>query len=121
MPSMNLPNVLPKVSHWQPSRSGTGFATEYEDIQQSISNILETPLGSNPLRPDFGSNVNLYIDWPTNRARPHLVRETVEAIKRWEKRVTVTKVIVTSDLEHTTIRPYFVLADGVERFVEVQF
>lgn len=112
-------NVLPNVSHWQPSRSGTGFATQLEDLNQCIANILETPLGANPLRPDFGSNVYLYLDWPITRARPHLVRETVEAIGKWEKRLKVTKVLVFSQFEKTVIRPYFKLSDGVERFTEV--
>ena len=111
---------MPTVSHWQPARTGTGFATELEDLCQCIANILETPLGSNPTRPDFGSKVYLYLDWPIDRARPHFVRETVEAVRKWEKRLTLTKVVVFSRESHTFIRPYFKLADGVERFTDVQ-
>lgn len=110
----------PVSSHWQPARTGTGFVEGLADIQQCVSNILETPLGSNPIRPDFGSRIHEYLDWPINEARPHIVRESVEAIRRWEKRLTVTRVQVFNELAQTIIRVYFKLADGLERFIEVR-
>jgi hypothetical protein len=38
-----------------------GFVEGIEDIRQSIRIILETPQGSDPLRPEFGSNIYQYI------------------------------------------------------------
>lgn len=113
-------NAFPKTSHWQPALNSEGFVEDLADIQQCCQIILETPLGSEPLRPDFGSNLYLYLDWPIDRARPHMVRETVSALAKWEKRIEVSKVEVVSVAEHTTIRPYFKLADGVERSFEVR-
>lgn len=66
--------------------------TEIEDIAQSILIILRTRLGSDPLRPEFGSDLWRYIDYPADRAVPHLVRESLDAIERWEPRVEVLSV-----------------------------
>lgn len=113
--------TLPKTAHWQPALDNDGFVEGIDDIRQSIRIILETPLGSDPLRPDFGSNLSLYLDYPIDRARPHIVRETVEAIRKWEDRCTVKRVSVS--IEETSgllIQVYFILADGVEESVEVR-
>lgn len=113
--------MLPKTQHWQPALEGDGFVEGLQDIQQCISNILTTPVGSQPLRPDFGSNLHLYIDWPINRARPHIVRETVDALRKWEKRITVTRVNVEQAGDaRLVLTVFFKLADGVERSLEVR-
>ena len=55
-----------------------------------------------------------------NRARPHVVRETVTAIRRWEPRVTVTKVTVTQEGDAgIKVSVVFRLADGLEATAEV--
>lgn len=112
---------FPKSAHWQPALHGDGFVEGLADVEQCMSIILMTPLGSEPLRPDFGSNIHLYVDWPIDRARPHMVRETVDAIRKWETRVTVTKVqVLLVDITETLIRTFYKLADGIERFFEVR-
>ncbi|PIQ25427.1 baseplate protein [bacterium (Candidatus Blackallbacteria) CG13_big_fil_rev_8_21_14_2_50_49_14] len=106
--------------HWQPSLEGEGIVEGVEDVRQCIRIILETPLGSDPLRPDFGSNLRNYVDHPIDRARPHVVRETVEAIRKWEPRCTVKRVLVRiTDFSGLLIQVYFKLANGVEQSVEV--
>lgn len=105
---------LPKTAHWQPTLSDTGFVTDLDDIWQCIETILGTPVGSVPLRPDFGSLLYLYVDYPINRARPHLVRESVSAIQKWEPRITCKRAAVTLDEDLTTvITPFIELANGV--------
>jgi phage baseplate assembly protein W len=105
--------TLPASAHWQPALGGDGFVEGIDDIRQAIAIILRTPVGSDPLRPDFGSRVWQYLDWPIDRARPHVVRETVEAIRRWEPRVKVTRVVVALDAEAALkITAYFRLASG---------
>lgn len=113
--------MFPSTQHWQPALEGDGFVEGLADIQQCISNILSTPLGAEPMRPDFGSNLHLYIDWPIDRARPHIVREAVDAIRRWEKRITVTRVTVEAvDVARIALTVFFKLSDGIERSLEVR-
>ncbi|ADJ61738.1 hypothetical protein G5B88_01050 [Herbaspirillum seropedicae] len=64
------------------------------DIEQCIRIILSTPRGSDPHRPLFGSELHLYLDHPVNSARPHIVREAVNALREWEPRIAVLKVSV---------------------------
>lgn len=108
--------------HWQPALGTPGEVVEgLRDIDQAIRIILTTPLGSDPHRPDFGSDIDRYIDWPTNRVVPHLVREAVEAIRRWEPRVTVVQVLIEIDTSHITMRVQWRVADGVIQQTEVPY
>lgn len=68
---------------------------QFADIEQCIRIILGSPLGSDPLRPLFGSRVHDYLDWPLETARPHIVRETVTALAAWEPRIEVVRVTVS--------------------------
>lgn len=102
-------------AHWQPELGTPGSVVEgLSDLNQAIRVILLTPKGSDPHRPEFGSDINKYIDWPANLITPYLVRESVEAIKRWEPRVTVVQVIVDIDSSKVTLRVKWKVADGIE-------
>lgn len=105
--------------HWQFALKRCGVVEGVADIDQAIRIILGTPKGSVPHRPDFGSNIHLYIDHPIAEATPHLVRESVEAIRQWEPRCELVKVIPTVEESHTTLRVLWKLADGVERETKV--
>ena len=110
------------AAHWQPALGTSGEVVEgLRDIDQAIRIILTTPKGSDAHRPEFGSDLHLYIDWPTNRVTPHLVRETVDAIRRWETRVSVVQVQVSIDAEHVTLRVQWRVADGVPQLTEVPY
>lgn len=110
------------AAHWQPALGTSGEVVEgLRDIDQAISIILTTPKGSDAHRPEFGSDLHLYIDWPSNRVTPHLVRETVDAIRTWENRVTVVQVQVSIDAEHITVRVQWRVADGVPQLTEVPY
>lgn len=69
--------------------------TDIADVEQCIRIILETPRGSNPHRPLFGSLVYQYIDAPINEARPYVVREVFQSLRDWEPRIDVIKVTLT--------------------------
>jgi hypothetical protein len=114
--------VVPRAHHWQPALGRDGYVEGIDDIRQAIAIILRTPQGSDPLRPDFGNRVWMYLDYPIDRARPHIVRETVEAIRRWEPRVKVTRVVVGLDGEAAIkITVYVKLAgEGDEISAEVR-
>lgn len=110
------------AAHWQPALGTPGGVVEgLRDIDQAIRIVLTTPKGSDAHRPDFGSDLHLYIDWPTNRVTPHLVRESVDAIRRWETRVSVVQVQVSIDDEHVIVRVQWRVADGVPQLTEVPY
>ncbi|NMY95645.1 GPW/gp25 family protein [Pseudomonas proteolytica] len=110
------------AAHWQPALGTSGEVVEgLRDIDLAIRIILTTPKGSDAHRPEFGSDLHLYIDWPTNRFTPQLVREAVDAIRRWETRVTVVQVQVTIDGAHVTVRVQWRVADGVPQLTEVPY
>lgn len=122
MPGMSA-QTIPSSLHWQPSYGGDGFAVAYDDLRQAIRTILTTRVGSDPLRPDFGSRLPDYLDWPIDRARPHVVRETVAALRKWEPRVSVKRVQVAADPAdpaRLVVNVHFIAADGVEASAEVR-
>ncbi|WP_460418864.1 GPW/gp25 family protein [Pseudomonas sp. microsymbiont 2] len=121
---MNTPIPYSSITatHWQPALGTPGEVVEgLRDIDQAIRIILTTPKGSDAHRPEFGSDLHLYIDWPHNRVTPYLVRETVEAIRRWEIRVSVVQAQVLIDAEHITLRVVWRVADGVAQITEVPY
>ncbi|WP_279029269.1 GPW/gp25 family protein [Bilophila wadsworthia] len=85
----------PSSPHWQLALGGDGVVQQFADIEQCIRIILGSPLGSDPLRPTFGSRVHDYLDWPLETARPHIVRETMTALAAWEPRIEVVRVAVS--------------------------
>ena len=106
--------------HWQPALGGEGIVENIDDLNQAIQVILRTPKGSDPLRPEFGSDLHLYLDYPIHRARPHVVRESVEAIRRWEPRLSVVRVAVSQEGDAgVKIAVVFRLANGIEATAEV--
>lgn len=112
--------MIPREQHWQPALGGDGTVSGLDDLRQAIAIILKTPRGSDPLRPEFGSDLRRYIDYPVNRGRPHLVRETVAAIRRWEPRVSVVRVGVKPAGDGgVMISVVFRLANGIEATAEV--
>jgi len=61
-------------------------------LRQCISIILHTSLGSDPLRPLFGSTVYKYVDAPMNLAIPNIKKSIIEALRIWETRIKVQSV-----------------------------
>ncbi|MFD2645144.1 GPW/gp25 family protein [Pseudomonas japonica] len=110
------------AAHWQPALGTSGEVVQgLRDIDQAIRIILTTPKGSDSHRPEFGSDLHLYIDWPTNQVTPYLVRESIEAIRRWETRVSVVQVQVQIDGADIMLRVVWRVADGVAQMTEVPY
>jgi phage baseplate assembly protein W len=66
---------------------------EHAHIQESILQILGTRPGERFLRPEFGSKLKDLVFEPNDTVLRGLLRHyVIDAIKRWEKRVTVTNV-----------------------------
>ncbi|MGF1717268.1 GPW/gp25 family protein [Photobacterium chitinilyticum] len=66
-------------------------------LKQSVRDILTTPVGSRVMRREYGSRLFELIDNPTNpETVADIVAETAQALKKWEKRIAVTRVVVAS-------------------------
>ncbi|SDA63264.1 hypothetical protein SAMN03159443_01889 [Pseudomonas sp. NFACC15-1] len=110
------------AAHWQPNLGTSGEVVEgLRDIDQSIRIILTTPKGSDPHRPEFGSDLHLYLDWPTNRVTPHLVREAVDAISRWEPRISVVQVHILINAQQIIVRVRWGIAGQILQLTEVPY
>lgn len=93
-------------------------------LRQSVRDILTTPIGSRVMRRDYGSRLFELIDAPLNRATiMQITAATIEALARWEARIAVERVRVTSaapgrvslDIEGTyTVSGQPVLLEGLE-------
>ncbi len=79
----------------------TGFPEMVEDdalIQQSIENILITPVGQRIMRPGFGCNAMLYVHGNnTVVLSAKIKQETIRAIQANEPRVRVVSLDVQID------------------------
>lgn len=104
---------------WQPALGQSGRVNGADDIAQSIRIILTTPKGADPHRPEFGSKLHLYLDWPVDRALPHVIREAVESLRVWEARCKVVRVEPVICRDHLTLRIRWRVADGPETSTEV--
>lgn len=77
----------------------TGLAvTGKAHLQQSVSDILTTPIGSRVMRRNYGSHLFDLIDQAANPAgKLRLMAATVDALMRWEPRLKVSRVAVDCD------------------------
>ncbi|WP_105901433.1 GPW/gp25 family protein [Vibrio gangliei] len=68
-----------------------------DHLKQSVRDILTTPIGSRVMRRDYGSRLFELIDNPGNQETvADIVAESAQALKKWEKRIEVSRVLVTS-------------------------
>lgn len=69
-----------------------------DHLRQSIEVILTTPIGSRVMRRNFGSNLHRLVDAPNNGAtRARLVAATATALMKWEPRLKVTRISISSN------------------------
>ncbi len=70
---------------------------DFLHLQQSIVDILSTPIGSRPMRRDYGSRLFQRIDSPmTGDLIAEIYSDVVEALFNYEPRVEITSVSVVS-------------------------
>lgn len=92
---MNLSQI--KSSNWSLSLPTYGEVVQgLAEISQAVIIIVTTQRGSDPLRPDFGSDVYQYVDRPVNEAIPRMIKASWDALTRWEPRVNVNRVTIDS-------------------------
>lgn len=64
--------------------------TDQAHIGQSVSDILNTPVGSRVMRREYGSLISTVIDAPMNDTlRLQMMSMVYSAIMRWEPRVVI--------------------------------
>lgn len=69
-------------------------------LRQSVSDILNTPIGSRVLVRDYGSDLFSLVDNPRDDLlRLRVIAATATALARWEPRLKVSKVTVTFPAE----------------------
>jgi len=70
-------------------------------IEESIKDILLTPLGSRVMLPGYGSRLFELIDRKVDdEFRADLACYVIEAVERWEKRVKIDEVKLISLKDH---------------------
>ena len=98
--------------------------TDADDIHQCLRIIMLTRKGQDIHRPAFASNLPDYIDYPIQSAKPHVIRETFLAIRAWEPRVLLDKVVVTQpEISSLKVEAQWRLQDNLKfsSSTEVQF
>ena len=82
-----------KATNWQLSVNGLGQIAEgIEDIRQCIGIILTSTKGSDPMRPQFGSNIWQFMDDQITTAIADMSAEIIDCITKWEQRVVIKKL-----------------------------
>ena len=77
-----------------------GEAPDHDKIKESIRHILSTRPGERFFLPEFGSRLHELVFQQNDVVLKALARQyIVDAVKRWEKRVKVTKVEFSEDPE----------------------
>lgn len=88
------------ASAWQFSLQGVGVIVEgLADVRQCIDVILRTQKGTDPFRPQFGSDIFDHMDKPVQVAVPNIKMAIIEAIDMWEPRVKVKAVSHTYNVD----------------------
>lgn len=82
------------------ARTGLAITSELESIQQSLADILMTPIGSRIARRDYGSHLPRLLDQPlSGDTTLMLYAAATIAIMRWESRVRLTRIALTLEGE----------------------
>lgn len=73
------------------------FVTGPEKVRQAIYTLLDTDPGERVMRPDYGCGLRRYLMQPNNPAtRAAIGREIAQSLTRWEPRIKLVDIAVTS-------------------------
>jgi phage baseplate assembly protein W len=68
------------------------IVTGVDAISQNIIVIAKTQRGTDPLRPNFGTDFISMIDGPVNERVPVFIKDLVDSVAIWETRADITNV-----------------------------
>jgi len=70
---------------------------DFDSVMQSVTTILSTIKGERLMLPEFGSDLKFILFEPMDHITEQLIESEIkDAINRWEDRITITRVDVTS-------------------------
>lgn len=73
---------------------------EQEHLQQSITDILTTPIGSRVMRRDYGCLAFELLDQPDNKlTQARVFASAAAALMRWEPRLQASRITATRNPE----------------------
>lgn len=70
------------------------IASAVDDLHQSITNLILTPLGAVPTEPEMGCDLMPWIDRSMDVAIPNITRAIWDALSMWEPRIVLQDVQV---------------------------
>ena len=77
------------------TETSVAVSEKYENINESIQQILATSPGERVMLPEFGSRLRELLFEPNNAVLKTLARVyIIDAVKRWEKRIIVKEVYI---------------------------
>src|SRR4051794_13364488 len=77
---------------------GLALVTSHREIEEAIRLVLGTAYGERPMRPEFGCAIHDFVFAPADATTGgRLAYEVRESLRRWEPRIDVQEVVVTSD------------------------
>ena len=77
---------------------GIALVEKEAEIEQAVRLILGTAPGERPMRPEFGCGIHDYVFSPADAATAGRIAYEVQvALERWEPRIIVQDVLVTTD------------------------
>lgn len=80
------------------SSGGLALVSENRELEEAMRLILGTAYGERPMRPEFGCGIHDYVFAPVDSSTAGCVAfEVRQSLARWEPRVEVVDVDVTSD------------------------
>lgn len=83
---------------------GIALVSREREIEEAIRLILGTAPGERPMRPEFGCRIHDHVfanaDGTTAAA---ITADVLDALRRWEPRIEVEDVVVTSAPEDQTV------------------
>lgn len=83
--------------------------TDETAIRRSIANIIKTPKGSRPFRPDYGTDIKRYLFNNSIFSEYEVNQKIYEAISRFEPRVTVISVTTKLDNNELKVDTNFII------------
>lgn len=83
--------------------------TDETAIRRSIANIIKTPKGSRPFRPDYGTDIKRYLFGNSIFSEYEINQKIYEAISRFEPRVTVISVTTKLDNNELKVDTNFII------------